>query len=345
MAKRMNGPLLYHSFPKPSPEGIPRPPSDGVTQLKLMIEYGMLLTPECLHIPLRDRKPVNFQQVRACFTLLRREELWTSKPTYGGAYSQTHMERFGSFAIGIDPISARALGMGPVSYIYAAPKGSTNITIELLCNQWELRSLAIIMAAMEWEADIEGHRPVPPAAIRALGYHSKEIRRKWKEIKYASKDSIREAASYLDIVRKSAWSLADTIDLGLCFYQTTDGRDPLDNFQLREWRIPQFRHDEAILVPLRRASGRLIDLRKRLRRFGVDRKTLKKCMIFEGLRDGKFFSFVDEVICPTCVADEVQIHLAGLDFRRVKDGVPSGFVVFQRSSIQSSSMPSFSCPK
>ena len=265
-----------------------------------------------------------------------------------------HAEQFGSFAIGIDPISARALGMGPVSYIYPAePPGSTNITIEILRNLWEIRSLALIVSMMEWEAKTEGHKPIDPGKLlalmekekenegrgstrpeklRARDYYTDEVERKWSQIKSSSQKSIRNALSYLDFVRMPAWSLADSIHLALCFYQVTDQDGPLRNFQLREWRIPQFSHDEVVLTPLCRAVGRLNNLRIRLKELGWDEEYIEKCWIFEKFRGEKFFAFVNEVICPTCVADNVQKLLTGFGFSPFKGCVPNGveLVVFQR---------------
>ena len=354
----MSGLLLYHSFPKPRKAAKGQPSSTtslggtdsqrGMEQLELMIEYGMLLTHEELDIPLRDQRHEKFDQVRACFTLLRREELWTGKPTHGDdRLGPSHSEMFGNFAIGIDPISARKFGMGPVKYFYLTePSDSSNITVELLRNLWELRSLALIVSAMEWKACIEGHKPIPPEELeKKLTCQScKEVKEKWEAIQSSDKATVRKALGYLDTVRKPAWSLVDSIDLALCFYQTVDvvGRDRrtaprrglLGNFQLHEWRLPLFYHDSVSVAELGLEEDRLTDFIAKLIKFGLKGEDLKKCAIFEGFGDRNFFSYVDEVICPTCVADEAQ-QLLGRDFRLSEEGGIEGvdLVVFQRPKL------------
>lgn len=362
--------LLYHSFPRPG-----NPVSKGIEQMELMIDCGILLTPEILSIPLRNGASDEFRQTRTSFTLIAREELWTPMPAYGQqSPGSSHAKQFGDFAIGIDPIRARSFGMGPVKYIYrAGAPSATNITIELLRNLWELRALALTISMMEWKAKSDGHKPIPPGELRALeghkpipveelraleqykevpadklpkgNYYTSEIEEKWEAIEKSRKESILDALNYLDFVRKPAWSLADSINLALCFYQLADDSKSgkaLRNFQLREWRIPQFSDGNVSIIPLRLTAHqivnektrlRLIDVRRRLQKFGFEEKFLDQCAIFEGVRDINFFSFVEEVICPACVSKQIGRLLDGLGFysfeeSRNPDGIE--LAIFQR---------------
>ena len=164
--------LLYHSFPRRQISHV-----NALTQLRIMLEHGLLMTPECIEIPESPRaetlsieKPkTKFRQIRACFTLAQRGELWTPIPRdREGVDVRSHSDIFGRFAIGLDPIEARELGAMPVIYFYRGLSIS-NVSMEILYNLRELRSIAIAIARIEARSKNADH-VVEEYVLDRLGY-------------------------------------------------------------------------------------------------------------------------------------------------------------------------------
>lgn len=151
---------LFHAFPGASRRssakiGRREAVHQGIAQLELMMRYGLLLTPEPLEIPVNeaarfsDWEPPKtvFRQARACFTLVEdREELWLDRRLDEFGERTSHVSLFGEFAVGLDPIRARALGAVPVIYFYSGDGLiHTRVPHEVLFTLRELRSVAIAL--------------------------------------------------------------------------------------------------------------------------------------------------------------------------------------------------------
>ena len=141
----------------------------------MMIEYGLLMTPENLRID-KNRRAYNvelqkteFSQIRACFTLIDRGQLW-QRLRRGTGEVQSHVDLFGKFAIGLDPIEARRLGAIPVIYFYRGTSKDINMSMEILYNLRELRSLAVAIARIEARAAIPGRDTYGDRVLDELGY-------------------------------------------------------------------------------------------------------------------------------------------------------------------------------
>ena len=244
-------PLLYHAFPRPSGRsGIPRTAllSKGVSQITLMMRYGLLLTPEILTIPVnraaknRENPQTEFRQARACFTLVEsRNELWLNKRLDAFGDATSHISLFGEFAVGIDPIRARELGALPVIYFYSGGESAhAAVSHEVLFTLRELRSLTIALARLEAMAGIADRDTLDAATLDAVGYILKGDPIVRERIEETSKQAACVAVKLLDTDRRPAWALVDWIDAILDLFQTADGRSTagsLAYYREREWRI------------------------------------------------------------------------------------------------------------
>ena len=326
--------LLYHSFPRKAlaDRSISDANELGIRQLAMMLEHGLLLTPESLFVP-KNKRAANhdnpktcFLQTRACFTLASQEELWREdqrRTSHGKLAS--HAELFGEFAIGLNPVRARALGAVPVMYFYS-DRNEVNVSYEILFRLRELRSLAIALARLEAKAGIPERDVLDAATLDKVGYLLKGDPIVERRISKVDAQTARTAIELLDTDRPPAWNLVDWIDILLDFFQTADSHDAqgsLAYYQQREWRIvrahgPHVRCYRLALdckldaqSAMCKADRRLI--RKNLKCLNRDFFTddcLENSAILQGTDDESFFDFVQEIICPVTVSCRVADLLA-----------------------------------
>lgn len=322
-----NGLLLYHSFPRPRcEENGTGDQADrlslGIAQLELMATFGFLLTPETLKIPPYSvgEQPHKYRQVRGCFTLIERHDLWRKQFGHESGVSKSHSDLYGVFAVGIDPIKARRFAVAPVSYFYPTEGATvtadatgvinaTNLTVELLRNLWELRSLAVVIALLE-EKKGGGSETrnmsggcLFDAERSAIDSLSDQCVARVMRAIYPKTSRVR---------RKSAFALSETIELALCFFQKTGPcSGSLDYFREREWRIPKVRDRDGRIVMKSMSSddATVKEMRRRMGaaalwgRLGV---ALNECVLFERCEEDSFFAFVEEVICPVAAEPAVR---------------------------------------
>jgi hypothetical protein len=342
---------LYHSFPRPAL----RHTSSfdlaalGVEALHMMINFGAVLTPEDLIVP---RNPAaspdgpartQFPQERVCFTLMNREEL--DEPGPGG---RSHAEQFGPFAIGLDPIRARALGVVPVMYFYGGTH-AINVSYEMLYRLRELRTLLSALARVEARAGRRGREVPPGLELDDLGLAEIDRAPLSPRIEALSPDEARAVAGLFDTERVPAWNMIEWIDIILNFFQTADSKttsDSLAYFQQREWRIVRLfgEHAQCHAISLtddidrpdcypmalrREMRARLIDLDPD---FFSDVR-LDRSFVMVGTAELSFFEFVDEVVVPHA-AERAAARLLQLEspggWQRVDDARSPATSVFQR---------------
>ena len=320
------------------------------------------MTPECLIIPpnlrasqiTKDESVTVFKQIRACLTLVDREELWVvSARDISGSKTKSHADLFGEFAIGLDPIEARSLGATPVIYFYRGLDGA-NVSMEILYNLWELRSLAIAVARIEAKAERRNYE-VSEEVLDDYGYVLKDDPAVERRINNLSKARAGEVLECLETVRRPAWNMVDLIESTLDFRQTADSRSSdtsLEYFQQREWRITRVLARHLGCYNLALENGRDGDeseislhekraIRDRIRAVNADFFTtelLNESSLMwgtksDGVEEGRrFFDFVRELICPSEVEGEVDDMLVKFGFGGCfsVEGREHGAVVFQR---------------
>jgi hypothetical protein len=245
------------------------PPTDedrwrGLEILRLILTHGLLCTPERFKLYpnyhtenkgkqecLRANKPHDeIVQSRACFTLMDRLELAKEYELSQDqpAHYAAHVDLFGEFAIGLDPIDARALGIMPTVYYYRHDMGTSFRRMAGLGSQIverldEMRTLFSVLSYIEAKANDKPEDAqvfLQPERLKALG-----IRVRYQaDIEEALANLKGEEASLIfqlfSTDRVPAWNLVDFVEMMLSLYQTTDSTiedAPLAFFQQREWRL------------------------------------------------------------------------------------------------------------
>lgn len=257
---------LFHSFMRPFTRShrsiVPTGDRDhelSFHTLELILKYGLVCTPEQfpLFADAASERPAKVEllnqnigydtisQSRACFTLLDSLELAQEyRPSDTGPEEYwSHADLFGEFAIGLDPIEARDLGILPVVYTYRHTTFNRELPSSGLGSQVvhrldEMRTLLAILSRVE---SANGLRCAAPwemlrPLMSVLRYEPK-IDRKLQDLSPADAETVFE---FFDTDRIAAWNLADIVTILLSLYQTTDSTfadAPLAFFQQREWRL------------------------------------------------------------------------------------------------------------
>jgi hypothetical protein len=259
---------LFHAFPRPrhhnDAEGYivrdPPTPADqrrALEVLRLILTHGLLCTPERFKLypnyETENEEKLKFLrakthhdeivQSRACFTLLNTLELTERHETREAA----HADLFGEFAIGLDPLEARDLGIAPTVYYYrndlgAGARRTAGLGSQIVERLDEIRSVFSVLSYIEAQANVGVDEVAfPPAGkLREMGI---QIRFQ-KEIEDAVKRLTSEQAALIfklfNTDRVPSWNLVDFIEIMLSLYQTTDSTiedAPLAFFHQREWRL------------------------------------------------------------------------------------------------------------
>lgn len=264
---------LFHAFPRPSHHGdrsgrairqvpIHEDRRRGFEILRLILNHGLLCTPEKFRFYpnyktdneakqqfLLDNQPHNeIIQSRASFTLTQSLELTkeyelTQK---NGSYYTTHTDLFGEFAIGLDPIEARELGIMPTVYYYRHDiKNSftqiTGLGAQIVERLDEIRTLFSILSYVEAKAHPEDGEIFPSAEqLKNRGIEVRYENSIWKELTRITQEEAALVFRLFETDRVPAWNLVDFVEIMLSLYQTTDSTiedAPLSFFQQREWRL------------------------------------------------------------------------------------------------------------
>ena len=338
--------LLYHCFPRKDRANTDK----ALRQLNIMMEYGMLLTPEVLdmseigaHIGLAPHD-ARIQLERACFTLVDRRELWV--PKYDTASKKwlkrglSHFERFGEFAIGIDLIQARRLGATPVFYYYESDSddnSTVSVPEQMILCLHELRELAIALAGLEARAFPNDADIYSEAQLKTVGYLLSSEKTLHGTIKNTSAKEARAVVDRLPTKRYPAWNFVDLLSMIFNFFQkannpkidlTSDWN--LEYYRQREWRITRF---FAPGIGFYRLGSKSVldgaaqfpeDLQSNLRcaLSEVDAKHFTKsyfdtCSVLYSVNDKPFFDCVKEVIVPRdrMLRQEIEDALGWFGYR------------------------------
>lgn len=265
----------------------------GFLTLKSILEAGLLLTPELFSIPnpeplhirnhfgLRDsvsfdpnrekHDKFRMQQIRACFTLATASEL--KRRNSGLRYSSSHFEDsrinplshfdlFGDFAIGLDPIEARALGAIPTIYYYVIDPEislsnfgtSYSLSFELVCRLLEARKLLIALAHVEALADSDCADTATIENLKEMGQNLDDepepVVQAALSLNY---DLARKIYPLFDTNRVPIANIVEHIELFLNFFQVADSHTrnrSLAYFQQKEWRIVQHNKEGLTCEPI-----------------------------------------------------------------------------------------------
>ena len=337
--------LLYHCFPRKDRANADK----ALRQLSIMMEYGILLTPEVLdiseirgHIDLADHD-AQIQLERACFTLVDRRELWVPKyDTKSRWFNKglSHFEQFGEFAIGIDLIQARKLGATPVFYYYESDNddsSTVSVPQQIVLCLLELRELAIALAGLEARAFPNDVDIYSEEQLEMVGYFLSSEKALHDTIRNTSAKEARAIMDRLPTKRYPAWNFVDLLSMVFNFFQKAD--DPrtnltadwnLEYYRQREWRITRFFApgigfyrlgtksvlDGAAQFPEELQSN----LRYALSKVDAEhftRSYFDRCSILYSINDKPFFHCVKEIIVPRdrMLRRKVADTLGGFGYR------------------------------
>lgn len=370
---------FYHSFPRHlKDQSIYQNLVDsdeatecGLETLRLLIEFGILLTPERLTIPPNPRstrerpEETVFLQERACFTLVSRQELFEprqiapniSLDSAACATELSHMRKFGAFAIGLNPYTARALGLVPVVYFYSHMGADAfefegidieNISFEILFRIRELRKVMMALAYIESKAGLQDRDLPSMEKLKEIGFDMKFEEQLFEEIDNISEKDANLIVNFLDTDRVPAWNMVDWLGIIFNFFQIADSKKsfgPLSYYQQREWRLVKLFGQHVFCFPLDMKyymDGKMgypkcecLELRRRLASVNYhffSKEKLDRSSILLGTKDKPFFEHVDELIIPVDVRSKLkyllQFYKLDSSFKEIE--ATGDHLVFQR---------------
>lgn len=343
---------LYHCFPRRAAAS-PCISGDwqlGHAMLSCILRSGLLLTSEELTIPpnrdsdIPNPPSTEVTQYRACFSLNDENAVLST----GGL-----SDHFGEFAIALDSLHARTLGIVPTIYYYKTenedPDSSpdSGVSAEILNRLAEVRRILIAIAHVETKAfpqKKERYRDKSYLAKHGLTLEDESA--VWRSLHALTQSDARHMYDCLNNERVAAWNLAEWIEMTLSMFQTADSKvrnRHLAYFSQREWRVIQHFSETINCWPLDRqvrqefdsfAQRALTSAESQILRineeFGVEIPA-NDCFLLHSAQGIKFRHFVQEVICPTKHANNTEKILTSLSIEATVRCV-GDYSVFSTSS-------------
>lgn len=268
-------PSLYHCFPRPSlvSGGQGQSPvrvvqqgknSVGLEILESIICDGLVCTSEVLRAwtdPLRveqmgEKRELReiTRQTRACFTLCTADDL--ARPLANARFRDhsgrestrpaSHLDLFGSFGIGLDPLHARRIGVMPAMYFYTVSGTHDDGPEAILRRLAEARQALMALHMVE---ERSGRVRIPwvhtewheeRASSQELGFTVDKAGVRARLSRLSSSDAA-SVFDLFDVDKRTSWQIVDKIDFILGLFQNTDSfieDSPLAFYEQREWRLP-----------------------------------------------------------------------------------------------------------
>lgn len=367
---------LFHAFPRPphrtgaAGRVVRESPTDedrrnGLEILRLILTHGLLCTPEkfklypnynteneekqrCLAA---NKHHDEIVQSRACFTLVDTLELCKEYELSQGQTTRdaAHIDLFGEFAIGLDPIEARAIGVMPTVYYYrhdisdpfTRTAGLGSQVVERLD---EIRSLFSILSYIEAKSNAAPEDDMvfpPPEKLKSMGIfvrYQNDIEMELARIK------AEDAALVLRLFntdRVPAWNLVDFVEIMLSLYQTTDSTiedAPLAFFQQREWRLVHHMMEglrwfglgthPAYRNPLAGDfASDILEIKDFVRRTSPAKREDHLIWVFNnswvlvGTTERRFRDFVREIVVPESLCKQAKAIVDSLPFASTRPAI------------------------
>lgn len=234
--------------------------------LRLILLRGLLCTPErfkiyadpateraCKLALLRRHLPHDILvQSRACFTLM--DGMHELSQQYHVSPDDplkllSHADIFGPFAIGLDALEARSLGILPTVYTYQSPSevdltraecGVVPLASQIIHRLDEIRTLLKILSQIEAKSELFQSDILSVKDLRELGVKLQHELAIKTELAKLRKHQAKEIVHLLNSDRVAAWSLLDFVNMMLSLYQFADStyeQAPLAFFRQKEWRL------------------------------------------------------------------------------------------------------------
>lgn len=310
--------MFYHCFPRPrvsdkrsSAEQLAK----GVSILRYLAEFGLLLTPET------SQSDPPRRSCRACFTLTSRDELTTAKQRVVGGQNKdaSHTDLFGTFAIGISQTAGRTVGLQPVVYHYRSELADS-LSEKIQEKMEEVRALLGVLAYLEASVGT-AHKFRTPHELQSRGYLSITSERALRSIEALSSGTRKLLFDAItELPRSTSWNLIDWLDHFRDHFQTVDGQaqiGTLSYYMQNEWRVGRMQFGDREVIGLDDISHPAIrEVRDGLSLIDMSFFTpevLSECALLATVQNRYFFDHVSEVICPRAATKDVEAILQNTD--------------------------------
>jgi hypothetical protein len=273
--------------------------------------------------------------------LLKREDLLKE----GG-----HTNDFGNFAIGLDTLEARRLGILPTFYYYknaANPSEleDSGLSQEILFRLAEIRRILAVLATIEAKSSIDTARTKSIDYLYEVGLTLEDEGDVAERLLALCAVEADQIVGLFETDRVAAWNLAEWVEIILSLFQTADSarrNRHLAYLSQREWRIIQLYTQNLVCIPLdkniaqrldpplRNLSKRACqDLVKLRRRYGLDFSP-DQTFLLVGTSQHHVRTFIKEIVVPTCCKKKVlamlERHQLSFDFESISESKHITFV-------------------
>ena len=271
--------MLYHCFPRRPyghiSDGLPLTDAElklGMQILESIFRFGLLLKPEDAFEPdaLDDAKIDSVgpsQHPRCCFTENDFLGITTPEVSFQRGL-RSHLDIFGSFAIGIENPTGRQLGINPCNYYYRTSEEFDDphlraLSEHLLLSLNQIRNTLVLLSEVEAIANPEDDHPrrgnaVQREKLKYIGVsYENEGEQKIAEIaKNLDNLTISEAKKLDESISNTHypfWYLSQQLTFLIHLFQNADSqknRRELAYYAQREWRLVRFFHGDLRFLPI-----------------------------------------------------------------------------------------------
>ena len=238
----------------------------------------------------------------------------------------SHLDLFGPFAIALNPIDARRIGIMPTIYFYRLSHMYSSGPEDLLRRLSEVRQTLIALHIIE---ECSQTQDIPfrntkslkeRTSSKSLGLYLNNPKAQLK-LERLSRREARHFIDFLQFNRRTFWQLVDRIEYILGLFQDTDSENsPMDYYKQREWRLPLDFQANTVWYSLGNHPkirnpksemfagnvSQILDLYQTLRSGELSQEILNATWVLN-LVDGKPFSqMIKEIICPSYCYNDVM---------------------------------------
>ncbi|MDA4844964.1 hypothetical protein [Hoeflea poritis] len=358
--------FLYHAFPRPPAERKLKKYDIDVAKstLSSIVEFGLLCTPEYLEIYpdpnteyakkrvlLYTGEPeIKHMQSRVCFTLCSPSELYeptvrgltpaAAGPRYQPGALRSHSDLFGPFALAIDPISARRIGIVPTSYYspndifgdsFSAEHGSIpGLNFQIISRLKEIREILIVLSYIESGIKKDNYKFPEYSELKEIDFALKYNEDILEHITLMSNEKKKELFGLFNLDREPGFNLVGFVNMMLNLFQQTDSsinEDILAFFHQREFRLIHHMRQGAIwyslgnhpefLNPLASEKSDEISSLKDAIVLGRKRpprdEYFQHCWLLESVDGWHIRNYIDHVIAPRSEKEWVRSEFLKFD--------------------------------
>lgn len=352
---------LYHAFPRPPTQQSDAPRANdtfeaGIQVLSLILSHGLLCMPERFPLfsdPSSERQEKlallsaglpqdQIYQSRACFSLLDLPELSQQielRPSEGGAPQGSpiifsHADLFGPFAIGLDPLEAREMGLLPAVYYYRTNSTgpSESLSSQIVYRLDEIRTVLKVLSFIEARANLKKLSVPSYERLTEIGMVPKYEAPVVNRLDDLTSRDAKKIFDLFDTDRVASWSLVDFLNMLLSLYQNADSTidsEPLAFFHQREWRLIHHMRKGMCWYSLGENeyyadsnAARFARSREEIRsllgtRMGrLDESKMRRFWVLAEIGDRPFRDFIREIVVPEECEGTVRSLLAQHEFRQ-----------------------------